>query len=107
MAIYEWVDGLPAIVNDADKWVDGLPYFYFYSSAATPPTEDYTNFITIVGSPTSWVWNSGQYNVDYSPRAASSNPTVWKWAKISSSTSYFYPSGSPSKWVWVSGSSYS
>ena len=78
--------------------------------SAPPEVAGYTYFSTMisVNSPTTkWIWNSGQYNVDSSMRATSSNPNTWNWYVISSSSNYYYPSGIgnlSTKWKWVSGS---
>jgi len=81
-----------------------ITIFDVYGDIYTPPVNEYTTFITPVGNQIGWTWTSGQYNTDIGMRATSSNPTVWEWADISSSTSYFYPSGSPTRWKWISGS---
>ena len=65
---------------------------------------EYTNFNTIVGSATSFIWNSGQFNYNSGMCASSSTPTKWRWYVVSSSSDYFYPSGDATRWIWVSGS---
>ena len=70
------------------------------------PSVFYTSFSTMVGSPTLWVWNSGQFDTDEAPGIVSVDAPVnitWDWIKVSSSSMYWYPSGSPTNWSWCSG----
>lgn len=69
-----------------------------------PEPSYYTTYMTPTGTQISWTWNSGQYDTSSGMRATSDSPTIWEWAVISSSSSYFYPSGGPNGWKWISGS---
>jgi len=89
-------------INEGGMYVDYVKMYVYYT--CEEEGSYYSKFITLVGSPTSWVWNSGQFNVDSGIRATSDEPTNWKWGVISSSSNYFYPSGNPTSWAWVSGS---
>jgi hypothetical protein len=64
----------------------------------------YTVFNTIIGSPISWTWNSGQFYVDSGIRAIKGSTSTWGWGLISSSSIYYHPSGNPNSWIMVSGS---
>jgi len=89
----------------SEQLVDGVAYLYVtYTKTEDEEGGDYSLFLTKVGSPTGWVWKSGQFNTDNSMRATSSSPLTFTWSTVSSSINYFYPSGNPTSWVWVSGS---
>jgi len=64
---------------------------------------DWTSWKMPIGSPISWIWNSGQYNADNSMRATTSNPTTWQWGLLIDSDSYYYKSGNETKWNWIAG----
>jgi len=50
-------------------------------------SSDYTNFITPVGNATSWIWNSGQYNLDSGMRVSRTNHIWGKPDNAGSATS--------------------
>lgn len=61
----------------------------------------WTLFKTPIGSPTSWIWNSGQFNTDSGMRSTVANGLNWKWETLSGSTNYYVPSGSETSWQWT------
>jgi len=68
----------------------------------------YTSFKTPIGSPTSWAWTSGQFDVDtgmriYVESGLPLDNIQFTWGTIESSADYYYPSGSPTSWQWSKG----
>lgn len=97
-------DSFPDSLSSTDY--KGSIYITAIKGLTEPTGETYgwCSFKTMVGSATSWIWNSGQFNTNQAPRALSNTPSTWEWANISSSSTKFYPFGTSIGWKWVSGS---
>jgi len=70
-----------------------------YKREDITPSE-WTTFNTPIGSATSFVWNSGQFNNDSGMRSTTQDGLGWGWMTITGSTSYYIPRGSETDWSW-------